>query len=136
MVQPTQTDPQFKLRYPADLKARIEKSAKSNNRSMNAEIVAALEETYSAQLTIGDMMKVAASAYHMIKRLIPTNEISEKQFHKTTEPIILYFTALGIKNVRTKLEELTPPIKDGDWITVDHVTELLETIRHINTGAK
>lgn len=46
MAQPTQTDPQFKLRLPADLKDRIESAASQSNRSMNAEIVAALEGAY------------------------------------------------------------------------------------------
>jgi len=46
MVQPTQTDPQFKLRFPVDLKMRVEHAAAENNRSMNAEIVAALEEKF------------------------------------------------------------------------------------------
>lgn len=43
MAKPTQTDPQFKLRLPADLKNRIEEAAESGNRSMNAEIIARLE---------------------------------------------------------------------------------------------
>ena len=33
------TDPQFNVRMPADLKEKIEESAKENGRSMNAEIV-------------------------------------------------------------------------------------------------
>jgi hypothetical protein len=36
-------DPHFRLRIPAELKAEIEESAKANNRSINAEIVARLE---------------------------------------------------------------------------------------------
>ena len=48
MAQPTQTDPQFKLRLPADLKDRVQRAAEHNNRSMNAEIVATLEEKYPA----------------------------------------------------------------------------------------
>lgn len=51
MVQPTQTDPQFKLRFPADLKMRVEHAAAENNRSMNAEIVAALEEKFPPLMT-------------------------------------------------------------------------------------
>lgn len=39
-----QTDPQFKLRLPTGLKDRIEAEAIKNNRSMNAEIVARLED--------------------------------------------------------------------------------------------
>ncbi len=46
MVQPKQTDPQFKLRLPHWLKIRIEHMAVRNNRSINAEIVNALEEAY------------------------------------------------------------------------------------------
>ncbi len=50
MAQPTQTDPQFKLRLPAALKDRIERAASQNNRSMNAEIVAALEDAYPSPI--------------------------------------------------------------------------------------
>lgn len=46
MAQPSQTDPQFKLRMPADLKSAIESASAKNNRSMNAEIVARLEQSF------------------------------------------------------------------------------------------
>lgn len=46
MAQPKQTDPQFKLRLTYELKSRIEAAAYANNRSMNAEIVSALETAY------------------------------------------------------------------------------------------
>lgn len=36
----------FGLRMQSDLKERVKEAAKSNNRSMNAEIVATLEEKY------------------------------------------------------------------------------------------
>jgi len=36
----------FGVRMPADLKSRVSASAAANNRSMNAEIVAALQEKY------------------------------------------------------------------------------------------
>lgn len=41
-------DLHFRLRIPEALKNRVEKAAKSNHRSMTAEIVAALEERYPA----------------------------------------------------------------------------------------
>ena len=41
-----QTDPHFKIRLPPDLKARIEESAKTSQRSMTAEIVARLEDSF------------------------------------------------------------------------------------------
>jgi len=41
-----QTDPQFKLRLPPELKVRIDQSAAENHRSINAEIVARLENSF------------------------------------------------------------------------------------------
>lgn len=41
-----QTDPQFKLRVPPELKVKIEESAKAHNRSMNADMVARLEKSF------------------------------------------------------------------------------------------
>ena len=46
MATPKQTDPQFKLRMTQSLKDHIEAAAETNNRSMNAEIVARLEESF------------------------------------------------------------------------------------------
>ena len=43
-----QTDPQYKLRLPQDLKDRIEQSSKLSGRSMNAEIVSRLQASYRA----------------------------------------------------------------------------------------
>lgn len=41
----------FGLRMQPDLKARVEGAAKANNRSLNAEIVATLEEAYPAPIS-------------------------------------------------------------------------------------
>lgn len=41
-----QTDPQFKLRFPPALKTKIEAAADENGRSMNAEIVSRLQESF------------------------------------------------------------------------------------------
>lgn len=45
-----QTDPQFKLRLPTDLKQLVEEAAKANNRSMNAEIVARLQDSFTLSM--------------------------------------------------------------------------------------
>jgi len=50
-----QTDPQMKLRFPPELKAQIEASAKENNRSMNAEIVEQLTAIYNLQNLFKDI---------------------------------------------------------------------------------
>lgn len=40
-------DPQLRIRLPLELKEKIESQAKSNNRSMNAEIVQRLDESFA-----------------------------------------------------------------------------------------
>lgn len=39
--------PQYNLRWPEELRQKIAQSAKEHNRSMNADIVARLEESFS-----------------------------------------------------------------------------------------
>lgn len=41
-----QNDPHFKIRMPPDLKDRLERAAKSQNRSITAEIVSRLEDSF------------------------------------------------------------------------------------------
>jgi predicted HicB family RNase H-like nuclease len=45
----------YKLRIPAELKARIAESAKAHNRSMNADIVARLEKSFEEQAVASGM---------------------------------------------------------------------------------
>lgn len=78
MVQPTQTDPQFKLRLPADLKDRVQYAAGRNNRSMNAEIIHALEEAYPDPLSKEAELRLAAGAAMMLKPVKPNSEFTEQ----------------------------------------------------------
>lgn len=48
-------DPQMKIRLPADLKDQIEAAAKAAGRSMNAEIVARLENALVSQPAVSDV---------------------------------------------------------------------------------
>ena len=47
VMSENQRDPQYKLRWPEDLRQKVAQSAKEHNRSMNADIVARLEESFS-----------------------------------------------------------------------------------------
>lgn len=73
MVTPRQTDPQFKLRLPAELKEQIEQAAEENNRSMNAEIVARLESSFLVGMNFAEelqlMDKIADIAERVVKRV-------------------------------------------------------------------
>lgn len=50
------TDPQINLRVPADLKKKIELIAIENSRSINAEVVQRLEQSFENK--IGDLKSV------------------------------------------------------------------------------
>jgi hypothetical protein len=47
-----QTDPQYKLRLPQQLKEQIESAASESGRSMNAEIVARLQESFTGEFNV------------------------------------------------------------------------------------
>lgn len=51
------TDPQINLRVPADLKKKIELIAIENSRSINAEVVQRLEQSFGRKF--GDLESVA-----------------------------------------------------------------------------
>ena len=51
-----QTDPQYKLRMPPELHAKIKQAAERNHRSMNAEMVARLDESFQRRgLSVGSL---------------------------------------------------------------------------------
>lgn len=53
--------PQFNLRIPEELKAKIEDSANTFKRSMNAQIVAVLEEYYETSDNLRDCITITFS---------------------------------------------------------------------------
>lgn len=54
-----QTDPQYKLRWSEELRDKIQESAKQHNRSMNADIVARLEQSFSTPETTQSLLEEA-----------------------------------------------------------------------------
>ncbi|MDH1337415.1 Arc family DNA-binding protein [Comamonas thiooxydans] len=61
-----QTDPQYKLRLPQDLKDQIEAAAKEAGRSMNAEIVARLEGSFGLQNPAAPWAKEALEQFEKL----------------------------------------------------------------------
>ncbi|WDR00889.1 Arc family DNA-binding protein [Devosia sp. J2-20] len=55
-MAPKQSDPQFKLRLPPDLKARIEASAIFNGRSVSGEILQVLEQYFPPEPSVGELV--------------------------------------------------------------------------------
>lgn len=65
MVTPSQNDPQFKLRLPAELKTWIDAQARLNNRSINAEIVARLEASFNPPQRASNEENLAGLVDHL-----------------------------------------------------------------------
>ena len=65
----------YTLRIPSELKAKVQESAKEHNRSMNADIVARLEESFSQNQNDFNAGYNACMA-HMI--IAVSNVLSEK----------------------------------------------------------
>lgn len=59
---PSRTAEQFVLRLPDGMRARIAEVAKANGRSMNAEIVARLEKSFSATPQLDTVEEVSAAS--------------------------------------------------------------------------
>lgn len=67
-------DPQFKLRLPADLKAKLDQRAKLNGRSINAELVqivrSALSEPASSSILENETEKLAAQQADEFRNIV------------------------------------------------------------------
>ena len=57
----SRTDPQLKVRLSEELKAAVTEAAKNNHRSVNAEIVARLEESFNDYLVAGHRLSAEIS---------------------------------------------------------------------------
>ncbi|MBE1769453.1 Arc family DNA-binding protein [Escherichia marmotae] len=65
---------QFHLGLPHELHAKIKQRAKMNNRSLNSEIIAAIEESLdkqsSASVYIDDAERMAEQQSEMVKKIV------------------------------------------------------------------
>lgn len=93
---PTRIAP-YGLRMPPELKERVEAAAKANNRSMNAEIVATLEEKYP--LRVFDAQELARFIH-----LLPMGDPARLQKH------------LDAVNASLKHQKLEMQMNDGEVI--------------------
>lgn len=102
IIQPMkQTDPQFKLRIPPELKQLIEDAAKANNRSMSAEIAMRLEHSFSSD------KQWARGGYPKDHERLKYLELVYDAFQSTSEDFTLelgkrlssFMQAKGIKDI-------------------------------------
>ena len=49
--------PQYNLRWPEELRQKVAQSAKEHNRSMNADIVARLEQSFEPEIQVHETLE-------------------------------------------------------------------------------
>ena len=77
-------DPQLRIRLPVELKEKIEETAKSNNRSMNAEIVKRLDDSFLNDIQVNEELS-AQEAFKVACRA--RDELSKTVFKRTFSEI-------------------------------------------------
>lgn len=96
-------DPQMKIRLPAELKAGVETAAKANNRTMNAEIVARLQQSFENKLlSQGDMEVLEQSAQTL--GLVPGTQEFKDAIQTLSDDVQTRMKAEASKNVQSLLE--------------------------------
>ncbi|PBB86629.1 Arc family DNA-binding protein [Mesorhizobium sp. WSM3876] len=104
---PSDRQDQFMLRLPDGMRQRLKEAAESNQRSMNAEIIARLQESFSGPFN--DLSSIGLTA--LIKRLEATVEASDIIFMRQRD---------AVKELEARLsgskddEELSLVIRDED----------------------
>lgn len=84
-LPPSRTAEQFVVRFPDGMRDRIAEAAKNNKRSMNAEIVARLQQSFDtrdtdlAQDTVGAMLKSLSMTIAHAETLAKRLELIEKK---------------------------------------------------------
>lgn len=74
-------DPQMKIRLPADLKDQIETASKNSGRSMNAEIVARLEQTFAAHPATNTDARSALLEYEIAANQVEALRLQQQGMH-------------------------------------------------------
>ncbi|WP_075180594.1 Arc family DNA-binding protein [Pantoea sp. 1.19] len=108
-------DPQFRIRLPIELKEKIELSAKTNNRSMNSEIVQRLDVSFVEEISSDklisalDVIKIASEA---------TGRLSTIIFKRTFEEINRK-ARIGHKSFSITLDDLElDGLSEDDFVSV------------------
>ncbi|EMM1612195.1 Arc family DNA-binding protein [Raoultella ornithinolytica] len=112
-------DPQLRIRLPIELKEKIEEVAKSNNRSMNAEIVQRLDQSFAKEVPL-DKLVPAKEAMAIIQKAKEelSRVILKRTFTEINKKLKLGHSQFGIELDDLDLEGLD----DDGFASVFHPT--------------
>lgn len=105
---------QIVIRPPAGMRERIKAAAEANNRSMNAEIVATLEEKYPGPKLPGDAEGLAAYGATITEDIVLITEVLMRTKPTHQRKVVLQEEIAKLKSelksVQEKIRELSPNI--------------------------
>lgn len=118
-------DPQMKIRLPADLKDQIETSSKQSGRSMNAEIVARLQESFnpSPNIFINDISGVTALVSPRTKLTQLAGDLNSLQDQRNTLAVLLH----AVKTSGGSADEVSKITQEISAIDAD-ITSILSAM--------
>lgn len=116
------TDSQVKLRIPTELKQRIEAEAQDAKRSMNAEIVARLENSFNFKKLDAEHGNITLSPYQLLDR---KKELSDRLVHAIQWANFNNFRELKYSHIAEQLEYETAEIF-LDWVQGKHEPTFIE----------
>ena len=95
---PSQLAERFQVRMPDGLRDRIAAAAEANNRSMNAEIVATLEQAYPESDLFSDMIKLFRTE---LERHLNNGDYKSAEIVKDSLKSLIDIIQLTIENNQT-----------------------------------
>lgn len=105
-----QTDPQFKLRIPPEVKAALDEASKSSHRSLNAEIVARLKATIDLDEFMAEIKSgTFAEVYTLLESVVGDNDrmtASGEQTYSTAYSMLDQLLDEKLKPLREQLRDL------------------------------
>lgn len=119
------TDPQVNLRFPAELKEAIDQAAKDSGRSMNAEIVARLQESFAQSEEVHTLQGEIAS--HRVAEVAWQNEIFKAKALLERQERQVHRLKKELEWARTTLYVLLD--SDGRPTSWAEIEEILRAIR-------
>jgi predicted DNA-binding protein len=112
-----QTDPQFKLRIPQDIKDRLEEAAKTNGRSVTQEIIYRLEQSLDDRPAQTEKSSYALSAIERLESMLIATEGQRDSIAQQALPIA---TALAATYPYARaMMNADPKVKERITATVD-----------------
>lgn len=123
-------DPQMKIRLPADLKDHIEAAAKESGRSMNAEIVARLQDSFTpiSNIFINDVTGVTALASTKSKLTQLAGDLNSLQDQRNTLAVLLH-AVKSRDGKEAEINKITEEIRVVD----EDIAHILSAMQHFTS---